>query len=615
MAQIQKLSENLINHIAAGEVVERPASIVRELVDNSLDAGATNITVILEEGGIRLIKITDDGSGMSADDACLCLERHATSKLKTVDDLQSINTLGFRGEALASIAAVSRMTVSTKARANTTARTTQEMADQEIGYQVDIAGGEISLSQPAPCNFGTEISVRDLFFNTPARKKFLRQPATEQDKVKKWLQPFSIAWPQVRFKLIADGKELCNLAPVGTPIERAKQLMRGVGVEVSECIAVPSGEVKCSGYMGHPRHVQGSFPGVAILINSRLVNDRILLRAVKDGFSSMLGGGETPLGFISVQLPPELVDVNVHPQKSEVRFRDSQAMYQFVRRAVENGVRKIQAPREMPGKGGDLNQARSGAPGSQIPSHWKGSQNWSKGGSTSQSATYNTNQQALFSTAVGESAGLQYAAAGTLPFSELRYLGEALGCYLVCEGSGQIIVVDMHAAHERVNFNKIRARYQEGEIASQGFLTPVVVELGALERQLILKEEPLFAKFGFHLEDYGSGERDAAILIRAAPPELSPAKIDQMLREILSGFNELDGDSIDPSGAIERQIDMICARLACHASIRSGRELKREEVYQLFAELDKAETSGACPHGRPISIAIGESDLERLFSR
>lgn len=615
--KIKVLPDTVVNRIAAGEVVERPASVVRELVENSIDAGATDVLVSLVQGGHSLITVTDNGSGMARDDALLAFERHATSKIADADDLQSITTLGFRGEALPSIASVSKVRLRTRP------------SDREIGTELQIQGGAVKAVADTPGAVGTEIEVKHLFFNTPARRKFLKQPKTEELRVKGWLTATALAHPQVRVRLFCDQREVLNLPARATMKERALSVIRGSSVPFDTVQGAGAQRIHLSGLVAHPSLAQADAAALIVLVNGRVISDRGILKAVREGFLSTLKEREFPVGVIAIELDASKVDVNVHPQKSEVRFSDPRQVFEAVRVAVADAVNQfrapvfgLQPPRSSPAPGGAA-QGTPYRPGSPAltpnlnapvaPSlQPESGQDYSaapvalriaEGGSSlaPQEEPFGEplaeRQAVLLETAV---------VASRFFFSDLQYIGQLLECYLVCEREGRLYVVDMHAAHERYNYNLIRNAIKAAAPRSQQLLVPLTVQVGERGVEALSREEELVSRAGFFLEPFGAD----AVLVRAAPHVRGSANIEAMIKQLAVSLAEEWG-----GGALEELHDHIAARLACHASVRSGRALQREEVYALFKSLDSSEFSAACPHGRPVVVSFSEGEIERWFGR
>lgn len=585
--KIRVLPDKIVNKISAGEVVERPASVVRELVDNALDAGATEVFVYLENGGHSLIRVVDNGSGMDRDDAILAFERHATSKIQNENDLVNIHTFGFRGEALPSIAAVSKLRLKTR------------VTGREHAHEVIIEGGRLLGVNEASGPQGTDISVRQLFYNVPARRKFLKSEKTEELRVKAWLQQSSIANPSVQYRLYLNGKEVLNLPPRASSADRAIGIFKGATVPFARSFPFrmersdESSETRIDveGVIGHPSSAQSDSSAFVILVNGRLISDRMLLRAAKDGFDFTLKDREFPLGYIHLRLDPRLVDVNVHPQKGEVRFWDQRVLFGLVRDLVHQTVQSFKSPLESPSS--VQWNARRTASSVYGPVY-----------STSKESG-SVHQMEAFPF-VKEPSAINDSEPEGFAFSELRYIGQLLECYLLCEWRDRFVVVDMHAAHERCNFNRIRNEAQQGRAASQALLLPMSVQLTEEGAWRLASCQCLMDQLGFEIEDCGDG----AVIVRAAPALLDTGNIEQVVKEIAASELESEGE-----GRAKEAIDSIAARIACHASVRSGQQLEREEVYSLFGMLDLAEFSTACPHGRPVVVAFDRADVERWFGR
>ena len=586
--KVKVLPDIVINQISAGEVVERPASVVRELVDNALDAGATEVSVELENGGQSLIKVSDDGCGMDKNDALLAFERHATSKISNAGDLDSISTMGFRGEALASIAAVAKVLLRTRT------------VNQPLGTEVAIDGGVLRGVRETASAPGTTIEVRALFFNTPARKKFLRTAKTESLRAKQWLLQAALARPQVRFRLVVDGVEALLLPKVRDSIERGRILCKGTAVPVRYM----GGRAQLVGLVGHPSMAQADSGSFVVLVNDRVVSDRIVQRAVREGFDSTLKDREYPLGFIHIRIPPEDVDVNVHPQKSEVRFRDSQAVFQLVREGVRKAVLDFKSPISGPAlptfsKSPPASGSWAGAPQVQSANY-----------SAPERVATEASKQGALSLFSRESAGeLSDGCDPQVPpfrFSDLRLIGQVLECYLVAEFDDRLFVIDMHAAHERYNFNLIRNSFRQKNLSSQRLLIPEVLQLTEEGVESCLAEHEMLVKFGFELDRFGERE----LIIRAVPALLKSGVARDVVREVAAIVCDGAGQ-----GRVEERLDHIAARLACHASVRSGVLLSREEARALFEALDSTEFSTACPHGRPVVVSFGRPEVERWFGR
>ncbi|MCB9030471.1 MAG: DNA mismatch repair endonuclease MutL [Deltaproteobacteria bacterium] len=597
-SRIQVLPDILVHQIAAGEVVERPVSVVRELVDNAIDAEATDIAVYLENGGRRKIRVVDNGIGMNKDEALLAFENHATSKVHSLEDLKAITTMGFRGEALPSIASISKVKLKTKRE------------DEPAAIEIAIEGGKLKNVAEGSGQKGTDISVSNLFFNTPARRKFLRKIQTEEQKVKQWLLQTAVSHPAVRYRLFFDEREVLNLPRTETKLVRAQALLRGPSVSFDET----HDQISVSGVIGHPGQATANTNSFVIVVNNRIVRDPLLYKAVKEGYDSTLKSYESPLGVLIVDLPATQLDVNVHPQKSEVRFANPQELFGAVRDSVYSAVQKFSF----------AVAAEIRRPDSFIQPSVSGYQRPIPLLSTQQQSGFDNHDLARFTERVVETETPLAAREGrsnsfeskfdsshqvesqVFLFSELKYIGQAFKCYLFCEKSEVLYVVDMHAAHERYNYNLIRNGFRSNNINSQNLLVPITVELSEEGALNCLNNEDLFQRYGFEIESFG----DATIVVRSTPTIMRESLVPRLIKEVA----EISFDGL-AQGRFEEVIDHISARIACHASVRSGKEMAKEEVYALFDALDSTEFSAACPHGRPVVVKFSEIEIESWFGR
>ncbi|MCB0333611.1 MAG: DNA mismatch repair endonuclease MutL [Bdellovibrionales bacterium] len=593
--KIHVLKDHVINRIAAGEVVERPASIVRELVDNAIDAKSHDIRIALDQGGRSQIQVLDDGEGMNRDDAILAFERHATSKIREAEDIEHIATMGFRGEALPSIAAVSRVSLRTRT------------PDEPLGTTIHIAGGKVRDVQEVSCAVGSEMTVRGLFFNTPARRKFLKSPRVEERIIKQWVTRASLGYPSVRYRLLFDGREVLHLPRRETVEDRARDIFHGNHV----FLEAQSDGVFLRGMVGHPALAQASTGSFVFLVNGRLISDASLLRAVRDGFDTTLKEKEYPVGYLTIELPPEDVDVNVHPQKSEVRFRNQRELFVLVREKVLEAVRSFRAPLS----GGA--SPHSFSPPPSAPSTLRGYAGNAAFSLSNIPQEHEQQSQFEFSSSASVATlSLHEIPSGeerttlqtleTFRFSRLRYIGQLLECYLVCEYDERLYIVDMHAAHERYNFNLIRNGYRAKKPHSQQLLVPFPVSLTEIGVQNIGDHEEVLEQFGFQIEPFGAEQ----VVVRSVPSLLVEKDVATLVKEF-AAFDYPEATE----GRFHEAIDHIAARVACHASIRSGKRMKQEEVYALFEALDSSEFSAACPHGRPVVVSFSEFEVERWFGR
>ncbi|RIL08995.1 MAG: DNA mismatch repair endonuclease MutL [Proteobacteria bacterium] len=582
--RIKVLPDKIANQIAAGEVVDRPASVVRELVDNAVDAGASDICVRLLNGGRESISVSDDGCGMARDDAILAFERHATSKLSEHSDLLAIETLGFRGEALPSIAAVSQVTLRTRNQ------------DSDRASEVIFHAGKLKDVRTAAAPPGTEVEVRNLFFNTPARRRFLKSERSEEIRIKRWLSASALGFPAVRYRLFFDERQVLNLPAVNSQMERARLIFSGSLLEVDLGVD----DILVRGLIGHPAQSQSVSSEFVILVNGRVVQDRAIIKAVKDGFGFSLKPQEFPLGFISLQLPCQQVDINIHPQKSEVRFLAPQKVFSAVKSAVGSVLREFKGPL-------DPYQILSRQSQVETFSQNSGAEialstpEWLIERDTPQTAP--TLQEGTVSVPPALRSRLPDAG---FKFSQLKLIGQFLGCYLLCEHQEQVYVIDMHAAHERYNFNLIKNSFSKDRRPGQKLLIPQRLRLDEEAAYLLASKIDLLERFGFELEFVGKTD----LLISSVPAFIKDGRAAEIVRDLADLPEELES-----SGILERQIERVAASMACHASVRSGDILQREEVYALFEALDRSEFSAACPHGRPVIVNFKRPQVESWFGR
>jgi len=611
MAQIQILSEQLCNKIAAGEVVERPASVVKELLENSLDAGADEVVVELERGGKSLIRVSDNGCGMLEEDAFLCLERHATSKIRHEDDLAAIGTLGFRGEALPSIASVSRLRLTTRA------------AESEAGSEIYIEGGVVKRTGEVGMPVGTTIEVRNLFFNTPARRKFLRRDETELGHISDMVTKQALGYPGVRFTLVHQGRTLVETRPGENLQERVAALM-GRQIAGSMLLLDQQAEgLHLNGLLAPPDVSRATTANIYFFINGRVIRDRVVQHALLDGYRGLLMKGRYPVMVLFLQIDPHQVDVNVHPTKHEVRFRDQRRVHDFLVAAVRNALRpapwaageRPETPdaTEPPDDYGEKVPAPAlpkagpavGTPGDYGERIHETSARYASQPCTAHSPLVTStvpppsppvSPAELFSSPE-EAAG---------PFGRLRVIGQFRQTYIVCEDGDELVLVDQHAAHERVRFEQLRAQHRTQGIERQGLMFPEVIEFDARRAAVFAEHLEELAGLGFELEEYGPN----AFALRSQPKLLGKVSGRELVQDVASELVELGR-----SGQVEDALDEVLITMACHSAVRAHHELGSAEISALFRDLDAIDFKANCPHGRPILLRLGESEIERLFKR
>jgi len=569
MGRIRLMPDALANQIAAGEVVERPASVVKELVENSLDAGSRSIAIAIEGSGKDRIRVADDGIGMSAEDARLALSRHATSKLFDASDLSNISSLGFRGEALPSIASVSRFTL----------RTREHEAD--AGHEVAIEGGQLVREAPVGVPPGTIVEVERLFFNIPARRKFLRADVTEASHIAASVASLAAAYPDVGFQLEHGKRSVLEAPSVGTRRERLYQLEKS-WVESAVVLEEEIGGLSIEAWLAPPPEARGAASRLHLFVNGRPVKDRILHHAVMEAYRQVSSRSGTPLVYLLLELAPDKVDVNVHPAKAEVRFIDQQFVHKAVFSAIRNALQGQRLTPEV------LLVREAYEPKAEEPS---------MPGSTDGAAL----AEALFSRPAPEA---------TPTFSELADeppmpLGQLRASYIIAADGDSVWLIDQHAAHERILYEDLVER-GVSQMGQQLLLTPIPLELTAPERVTLEEELSDLASFGYDIEPFGQGD----FLLRAVPASLSGF---DPIRLVRSALSERERDC--RSSTVREAGSRIAARIACHAAIKVNFELAPEKMRYLVRELWRARQPTVCPHGRPTTLRIGREQIERGFGR
>ena len=569
MGLIRILSEKVSSQIAAGEVVERPASVVRELIDNSIDAGATRIQIKIESGGRNLIRVADNGAGMDRDDLLLCAERHATSKINEVADLFNVRTLGFRGEAVPSIAAVSRMAI------------TSRTLDQLSGFRLIVQGGKIREIKETGAPVGTTVEVKDLFFNTPARKKFLRSAATETDHIVDTLSRIALPFAALSFRLDDLDKTLLSLPSVESDVSRLSALF---GHEVAGSMIRMEREVgglRLKGYLSPPEWDRARGDHMFVYVNRRNVRERLLTHAVIEGYGSRLMKGRYPYAVVFIEIDPILVDVNVHPAKQEVRFHQSRMVHEAVKTAVDETLKQ---------KAADLFQ---------VPVPSIESTGERIGGIAEPFGGYAPNPtEATISREPEPQVPLMIKESPVV-------LGQLKETYILCETKEGLVLVDQHAAHERRVYEKLKASYDNSSLECQPFLLPPRVEFSPSESRAILKKLGELSELGITLEHFGGG----TFLVRSVPSLLVDVHWESFLRELIPLLEEQDAVK---GGQV---VDKLLALMACHGAIRAGQRLSKEEMVSLVAQLDEAEVPTNCPHGRPVFKRLSFYEIEKMFRR
>ena len=601
MSRIHALPAELVNQIAAGEVIERPSSVVKELIENSLDAGATRIEIDIEEGGARLIRIRDDGGGIHADDLPLAILSHATSKIASFDDLERVATLGFRGEALPSIASVSRFALTSRTSADA------------IAQMIEVSAGKVTPMRPAQHPTGTTIEVRDLFFNVPARRKFMRAERTEFGHIDELVKSIALSRDGVEFQLRHNGKAVRLLKPALLREEGARRVGDVLGNDfIGNSLAIDhsAAGLRLRGWVGLPTASRSQADQQYFHVNGRLVKDRLVTHAVRQAYADVLYHGRHPTYVLFLELDPVLVDVNVHPAKSEVRFREGRLVHDFLYRSLNEA----------------LAATRAGSPaGSALPAHREGAvtmpATWSQYRNQGGLGLGVRDAMGDYAALIGEVRGVPSGLPATLDHeigsmpefgdaSDIPPLGFAIaqlhGVFVLAQNAHGMIVVDMHAAHERITYEKLKAQHDGGDIRSQRLLVPM--QLAVSEKEAAAAEEhgARFEALGFEIRRSGP----QSVSVRQVPLLLDDSDIAALVRDVIA-----DVITHGDSRRIEEVENALLSSMACHGSVRANRRLTIPEMNALLREMEITERSGQCNHGRPTTVQLTMAELDRLFLR
>jgi DNA mismatch repair protein MutL len=614
MPRIRPLSAELVNQIAAGEVIERPASVVKELVENSLDAGATRVEIDIEAGGARLIRVRDDGSGIEPDDLALAVAAHATSKIASFEDLERVGTLGFRGEALPSIASVSRFAL------------TSRLADADNAWRIEVDGGKPRAPVPAQHARGTEVSVRDLFYNVPARRKFLRAERTEYGHIDELVTMLALAHPAIEFRLAHNGKPTRAMKPARQADARMRRVADVFGDEfIAQSLAIEhaAAGLRLFGWVGLPTASRAQADHQYFHVNGRVVRDRLVAHAVRQAYADVLFHGRHPAFVLFLEIDPALVDVNVHPAKTEVRFREGRLVHDFVYRTLDDALAGTRAgapathAHDAPADAHahahatGYAYAHAGAPSRAYPLHRQDSLGLA---AREPLATYERLRGPAESGADADVLDRVHAHAhphAALPQThDSPPLGYALaqlhGIFVLAENAQGLVLVDMHAAHERITYEKLKSA-QEGEgIRSQLLLVPLTLAVSEREAAAIEEHGERFAALGFDIARSGP----QSIAVRRIPVLLDGADVADLVRDVVADL-AVHGDT----RRIEENANELLATMACHGSVRAHRRLSVPEMNALLREMEATERSGQCNHGRPTWVQLGLAELDRFFLR
>jgi len=618
--KIKRLSAQLANQIAAGEVVERPASVIKELLENSLDAQADAIDIEIEQGGIRRIRVLDNGIGIGKQDLELALSRHATSKISSVEDLENVASLGFRGEALSSISSVSRLELRSRTK------------DDETGWSI-IGDGRENPAEAVPTAhpIGTSIDIRDLFFNTPARRKFLRTEKTEFGHIEEVVKRLSLSRFDLSFVLKHNQKEVLNLRAAKTTADKSQRVAKICGqafIDNAIFINMESSGLQLSGWLGLPTFTRSQSDLQYFYVNGRMVRDKLVTHAIRQAYQDVIYHGRHPAYVLFLSLNPALVDVNAHPTKHEVRFRDSRLVHGFIYRTLEDAIAQIRAghvPAEdefvnavnetEPTPPTDRSQTSNPPPASK-PNKATASHSTPR---QQQNLGLNMAEQIASYAALRASTPAKPASSGRaippnpLPLhqdEEKPPLGFAIaqlqGVYILAENDKGMIVVDMHAAHERISYERMKHSHDKEDIKTQPLLLPITVHVSEREVHAADEFQAVFSEFGFEVQSMGP----ETLVVRQVPAILRDANVDALIRDVLS-----DLISYGNSDRIRAHRNELLATMACHSSVRANRRLTVLEMNALLRDMERTERSGQCNHGRPTWVQLTMKDLDKMFMR
>jgi len=624
MSHIRQLPQELVNQIAAGEVIERPASVVKELVENSLDAGARRIEIDIEDGGARLIRVRDDGAGIASEELPLAVSPHATSKIASLEDLERVLTLGFRGEALPSIASVSRFALVSRAR------------EADAAGRIEIEGGKTSPVRPAQHPTGTTIEVRDLFHNVPARRKFLRAERTEFGHIDELVKSLALARPDIEFRLTHNGKPSRVLRPADSVAALSARLAEVLGEEFpaqSLVIDHAAAGLRLHGWVGLPTASRSQADQQYFHVNGRLVRDRIVTHAVRQAYADVLFHGRHPAYVLFLELDPVIVDVNVHPAKSEVRFRESRLVHDFLYRTLNDALAETRAGSVGVHAQGGLDKSSPYNSSADVSNHSRGASDAGVGarfiapdfaGQTSLGLGVREPRMDYLAMLAGDAekrrivdfaqiaASSSTANASSLPQenAEVPPLGYALaqlaGIYVLAENANGLILVDMHAAHERITYEKLKGAQACDGIRAQLLLVPLTLAVSAREAAAVEEHPDQLAALGFEIVRSGL----QSVTIKRYPGLLDCADVGGLVRDVLA-----DLVAHGSSRRLEEAHNDILSTMACHGSVRANRRLSLPEMNALLREMEATERSGQCNHGRPTWVQLSITDLDKMFLR
>jgi DNA mismatch repair protein MutL len=639
MTRIRILPENLSNKIAAGEVVERPASVVKELVENAIDAGSSRVIVDIEQGGRKVIRVSDNGQGMGRDDALLCLERYATSKINREPDLFAIHTLGFRGEALPSIASVSRFTLDTRE------------ADADVGTRIEVAGGRLNKVADMGAPAGTMVTVAGLFYNTPARRKFLKSINTEMGHIADTIASMALCRPTVQFRLSHNDRIVKSWAPAADPTDRVADVLGAAIRKELHTVDRSSEDIQISGWVASPRMNRSTARGIYLFVNGRWVKDRVIQHALFAGYSGRLMKGQYPVAVLFLSVPFDQVDVNVHPTKHEIRFVHQKIVHNTVRDAVADALRQsdptrwnapdfrvagpsrrptgVSEPRDDYGlpptkekpvsRSIDRNpnepEIRGPAPGGNFPRQAPKHPQPAHGpgvGRGPESLPSAVSIHPPTQTVDKDPAARNGRSTRQVPlwkkrfFADLTLIGQYRGTYIICESDTGLMLIDQHAAHERIVFEQLKHRSGQRRPASQRLLMPETIDLGFREAQILERLAPELDRYGLEIEPFGGN----TFVVKAIPTLLDSGDIPALVLQLVEKTVE-----IGVGAELESIMDGCLMVMACHHAIRANQQLTDAQIKAMLGQLDACDNPSHCPHGRPIWIRWTVREIEKQFQR
>jgi len=623
--RIKLLDEHCINQIAAGEVVERPLSVVKELIENSIDAGSDKIEISVDGGGDTLIKVRDNGFGILPEDIRLAVLPHATSKINRIDDLDRLTTLGFRGEALPSIAAISRLSILSRA------------SEEVSGYEIQIEGGKEVSFQETGCPVGTVVTVRDLFFNTPARQKFLRSANTEFGLISDMVSKLALARPDISFSLRHPNNHILNTPGRGNLLDTIATVLGGNIARKMLPISVDHGYFQLKGYIGSPELVRSSRSGITFLVNGRVIRSKLLNQSLRDGYHTLISSGTYPVAVLSLTMPPNSCDVNVHPAKLEIKFNNEKQISQMISDSIHRTLLQSAPLKKITiVSSNTFNPANSSNPANTFntSNNSSGNSSYIQVKATRNLSNNNWQQLKLLykPDSAGEKASNSYIHDANvadvadqiitdpndtnhkntdmehkgIDFQEIRAVGQLFNTYILCTDDKSLFIIDQHAAHERIRYDELNTRIQDPNALSQMLLIPEAVELSAQEEQILLEHFENLNDLGFIIENFG----ERTYFLRAVPVLHNLENSGRLLRDFL---DEILNKSFSPTR--ERLLEKWIYMMACRTAVKGNQKLSAQEMDELIQRLGNRENPFSCPHGRPTIITLSQKEMENLFNR